>query len=87
MGFISSQLISAADTKELRESFKAFDENGDGKLSKQELINGYARFIGLEAAKKEADEIMENVDIDESGFIDYSEFVQATMNRNKLLSK
>jgi calcium-dependent protein kinase len=67
--------VNTEDTKELREIFMAFDENGDGRLSKEELIKGYISLIGEEQALEEVDRIMSAVDVDESGFIDYSEFV------------
>ena len=39
--FISSQLTSIDETNELKKMFQMFDENGDGKLSREEMINGY----------------------------------------------
>lgn len=39
-----------------------------------------------EDAAAEVERIMESVDTDGSGFIDYSEFIAATINKNKLLS-
>ena len=41
MTFITSQLVNTKDTKQLTEHFQALDQNGDGKLSKQELLDGY----------------------------------------------
>jgi calcium-dependent protein kinase len=67
--------------------FMAFDENGDGKLSKEELIKGYTSLVGEQRAHEEVNRIMEAVDADESGFIDYSEFVSASLSRNQLLNK
>ena len=75
MGYISSQLISQADVKELRQTFQTFDINGDGKISTSELVEGYTKILGRPGAASEAQLIMSAVDIDESGFIDYSEFV------------
>ena len=40
-----------------------------------------------EEALKEVDNIMKIVDTNNSGEIDYSEFVTASINRQKLLSK
>ena len=66
----------------------ALDTNGDGMLSTEELLTGYTKMLGsAEEAKSEVDEIMRRVDTDGSGFIDYTEFVVATMNKKKLLSK
>ena len=38
-------------------------------------------------AEKEVERIMNEVDIDKSGTIDYNEFVLATINKQKLLNK
>lgn len=43
--------------------------------------------MGQTAAEVEVDRIMKNVDIDRNGHIDYSEFIAATIDKRKLLSK
>ena len=70
---------------ELLRAFKALDKNSDGKLSRQELIEGYRQIMG-DLAEAEVDRIMAIADSDGSGEIDYSEFVVATMDKRKLLS-
>lgn len=62
------------------------DVNGDGKLSKEEIQNGYLQFFGRSLNDQEVDEMFTKVDADNSGEIDYSEFVVATMNEKNLLS-
>lgn len=66
--------------------FKALDKNGDGKLSRDEIINGYAEVLGKNLQINEVDLMFEAADIDHSGFIDYSEFVIASMNEKQLLT-
>ena len=39
--FITTQCVSVADTKELRDVFKAMDGNSDGKLSRGELFEHF----------------------------------------------
>ena len=60
------------------------DKNKDGKLQYDELIEGYAEYYG-EFAQTEVDRIFKLVDVDNSGEIDFSEFVTATVNRGNLL--
>jgi calcium-dependent protein kinase len=81
--FIASQLISAKETKFLRDAFIALDSNGDGKLSVDELKQGYknARVDLVDIEK-----IIESCDGDGNGFIDYTEFLTATINWKKELS-
>lgn len=63
------------------------DTNNDGKLSKAELLEGFAATMGQTAAEIEVERIMTNADIDKNGHIDYSEFIAATTDKRKLLSK
>ena len=43
--------------------------------------------MGSTAAEIEVERIMLNADIDHNGHIDYSEFISATIDKRKLLSK
>ena len=56
------------------------DANGDGKLSKQEIKDGYLSYFGKNLSDEDIDEMFAKVDSDGNGEIDYSEFVVATMN-------
>lgn len=84
--FIASQLLSKSEKENLARIFKAIDKNGDGKLSKEEILEGYDQFFGKNMDKIEIEKMFDSVDIDRSGFIDYSEFVVAAMNEKNLLT-
>ena len=84
--FIITQLLSATDLKFAKSIFLELDENGDGKLSKQELINGYKKYFSEENTEALVNSIMKEVDTDDNGFIDYNEFLKATVDINKILS-
>jgi calcium-dependent protein kinase len=60
--------------------------NGDGKLSKEEIITGYDKYFGKQMSEDDVDALFNQVDADNSGFIDYSEFVVASMNEKNLLT-
>jgi calcium-dependent protein kinase len=85
--YIVNHLITKEDKNELLELFQQFDKNGDGVLSKDEIIEGYKSYLGEFEAEKEAERIMQEVDMDQSGTIDYNEFILATLNRQKVLNK
>ena len=62
------------------------DENGDGMLSKEEIKEGYKNYYNFELSDEEVDEMFAKIDQDNSGVIEYSEFVIATINEKNLLN-
>ena len=66
--------------------FSQLDVNGDGKLSKEEIIDGYEEAFGMPINEEEVDKMFREIDIDGNGTIDYTEFVMATMNQKKLIT-
>ncbi|CAK70887.1 unnamed protein product (macronuclear) [Paramecium tetraurelia] len=85
--YIVNQFSSQEDQSELLKTFKALDTNNDGQLSRQELLIGLSKVMSEQQAIDEVDRIMSEIDQNNSGSIDYSEFVAATINRSKLLSQ
>lgn len=49
------------------------------------MLKGYTKYFGPEIAQTETARIFKLVDVDNSGEIDFSEFVTATVNRGNLL--
>ena len=89
LSYIISQLSTKEDKQEMLELFKSLDKDSSGTLSKQELIEGFHLIFGdeVEDVVLEVDRIIAQVDSNQSGDVDYSEFVLATMNRQKLLCR
>ena len=63
------------------------DTNNDGQLDREELIVGFQKTMNNLDAKAEVDKIFNQVDVDNNGCIDFSEFVTVTVDKKKLLSK
>lgn len=86
--FIANQLSTKEERDEMIEIFKSLDTDNSGTLSRIELIDGYQLLYGLsEDVEADVDRIMEQVDTNQSGEIDYSEFVAATIQKQRLLSR
>lgn len=80
--FIASQLLNKNERDGLASVFKSFDKNGDGKLSMEEVKEGYLEHYGKVMSDEEVETMFNQVDTDKSGFIDYSEFVVASTNQD-----
>lgn len=85
MTFIVSQLSNKEELLEIQKAFQAIDKNSDGKLTREELIEGYTKMYG-EMAEEEVDRIMKLADLDGNGEIEYSEWVIATTDKHNLLT-
>jgi len=84
LNVIASQLNDIA-IKELKELFIAMDDNNDGTLSVGELKEGLKR-AGVAIPPDLAD-MMDSIDTDGSGVLDYSEFVAATLDKRKYIQE
>jgi calcium-dependent protein kinase len=82
LSYIASQLVSKQEKEKMASLFKNFDKNSDGKLDKAEIQIGYEQYQGKCFAEEEIDEIFSRIDIDNSGYIDYTEFVAAALDMN-----
>ena len=80
------------NTEECFEASKLFikiDLNSDGRIEKNELIQGFEKYWGIskKEAKENVDLIFANIDTDFNGFIEYEEFVRAAVNSSIFMSK
>lgn len=63
-------MTTREEKNDLMKVFKILDANGDGKLTKEELQQGYSKSIPI--SDVEIDELMRKLDNDGSGSIDYT---------------
>ena len=86
LSFMAARIDTQEETKSLRDAFISVDTNGDGFLSKEELISAYAQLMTRDEAVFVAEKVMRCVDLDQNGFIDYSEFMLAAKNHKLLMT-
>merc|ERR1711972_330688 len=82
---IASQL-GETQIKNLRDIFMKLDGNGDGLLTVNEMKEGLSQ-CGLKEIPADLQHIMEEVDSDGSGVIDYTEFLAATLDKKVYMSE
>lgn len=47
--------MSKEEKEQLEKIFKAIDKNGDGHLSKEEILEGYEEHFGISISEEEVD--------------------------------
>ena len=85
--FIISQIFTIKDTKLIRDVFSEIDRDNDGKISTEDLYEYFKQNKDPNVAKKEAESIMENVDYEFKGYIEYSQYLKASIDSSVILSK
>lgn len=84
--FIACQLLTSVEKRELSEIYKHLDSQGTGRIDKNQFSSFWLKIFNVELAEDEINEMMTRLDTDKNGFIDYSEFIVAAMDKRKLLS-
>eukprot|EP00358_Blepharisma_japonicum_P005567 CAMPEP_0202941710 /NCGR_PEP_ID=MMETSP1395-20130829/1837_1 /ASSEMBLY_ACC=CAM_ASM_000871 /TAXON_ID=5961 /ORGANISM="Blepharisma japonicum, Strain Stock R1072" /LENGTH=210 /DNA_ID=CAMNT_0049637171 /DNA_START=879 /DNA_END=1508 /DNA_ORIENTATION=- len=83
--FIASNTLTREEEKQLSDLFEQLDTNKDGKLSKEELKAGYEH-VDIDS-NIDIDAIMKSCDADGNGTIEFSEFLAAAIDWNKMISQ
>lgn len=87
LNIIAGQM-SESQIAGLRDVFRALDVNGDGLLTLDELKGGLAQAESLAKTPSiDLNAIMEGVDADGSGLIDYTEFLAASLDKKVYLQR
>lgn len=86
--FLVNYFLAESDKKKLMMMFQELDEDRDGLLKREELMKAYEKYkLVNELDEGGVDEVINRIDGNKNGSIDYTEFVIATINRKKLLAK
>ncbi len=65
--------------------FNQIDKSGDGKITKAELYRGLAERYKSDTLEKDVNEIYQNLDMDNNGYIGYEEFVRAAVGKENFV--
>ena len=68
--------------KEYKDAFEMFDKNKDGVITTKELAN-IMRSLNQDPTEEELNEMIEEVDLDKNGEVDFEEFITLMNRRSK----
>ena len=86
LAFIASHLTKDEEKKDLDKIFKEIDIDGDGNLTKKEILLGYEKHFGIPISEEQVNDMFKRIDLDGNGTIDYTEFIMATINEKNLIT-
>ena len=69
-----SEKLTEQQIEDYKQAFSTFDSNGDGSISAQELEDVMKK-LGLNPTKEEVKDMLNELDVDQNGSIDFTEFV------------
>ena len=75
-----------SEVANLKNMFVGIDKNGDGQLTIAEMMDGIQKSgIDISALGFDLKEVLQNIDSNGSGVIDYTEFIAATLEKKKYM--
>ncbi|KAL4464835.1 hypothetical protein ABPG74_011396 [Tetrahymena malaccensis] len=88
LNMISLHILKNKEKEQIFQNFIELDKDGDGQLSKEELIEGYERLIGdKQQAQKIVEYVFKEIDYDGSGKVSFQEFLVATASKEQIITK
>ncbi|CAD8147146.1 unnamed protein product [Paramecium pentaurelia] len=76
--FIATELVHKDDKKVLNRIFRKIDKDNNGTISKDELKSALQQIYSKNQLDDKVDKIFDFLDVNQSGSLDFSEFVAAT---------
>lgn len=76
--------LTEEQISDFREAFSLFDKDGDGSISAREL-GIVLRSLGQNPTEKELSELINDIDEDSSGTIDFAEFLNLMAEKLRVI--
>ena len=87
ISFLANQVSINEEIRALKEEFDKFDVNKEGEISKEELIKCLEVNYPYQEAVNKTNKIFNEIDFNNDGSINFSEFLTVNFKKEKLLSE
>lgn len=87
IAYIVHLVQNTKENEQLKTIFSMIDLNGDGRLTYDELREGFAKVFGESLTDYEFEQIVSKIDQDEDGFIGYEEFLRVALDQKIILTE
>ncbi len=85
--FITHNLVKSEEVNNIRKIFECIDKDGDARINKTEIKLAFLEVFERKLDNNEIELLMKNIDHDNSGFIEYEEFIRATISKEVILNE
>lgn len=85
--FITHNLIKSEEVNNLRKIFECIDRDSDARINKADIKHAFFEVFGRKLEASEIELLFKNIDHDNSGFIEYEEFIRATISKEIVLNE
>jgi len=87
IAFIVHNMTQTEEVKEIYSIYRTLDDNGDGRITKEELIKGMKMYNKEKTnVEEEVEKIFKSIDTDKNGYLEFEEFVRVLIDKKKLLT-
>lgn len=85
--FITHNLIRSEEVNNLRKIFECIDRDSDARINKADIKHAFLEVFGRKLEGSEMEQLFKNIDHDNSGYIEYEEFIRATISKETVLNE
>ena len=87
LALVAAQMVLKEERNAIDHIFRTLDIHNDGRLSRKEVRIGYKECFKRSLTEEELDDLFKRVDLNQTGYIEYSEFLVAAMNEHDILHR
>ena len=87
LAFLVHNSPTTEDTLTILKIFRYFNTSGTCKLLREELIEGLYKYKSKKEVDSMVEELFKVLDLNKCGYIEYEEFLTATIDKSKLFTK